>query len=106
MRGAKIAFAPTKNEENFPAYPSATVKADGSFELGTYGENDGAPEGEYVVLVEWKRAKKVKYDFFVKDNTGTFGEDLLRGAYSDRDKSPLRVTIKQGQPLNIIVPQP
>jgi hypothetical protein len=36
----------------FPA-PRAVVKEDGSFQLGTYGPADGAPAGEYKVVVQW-----------------------------------------------------
>ncbi len=33
--------------------PHATVGPDGSYTLGTYGSEDGAPAGEYAVTVEW-----------------------------------------------------
>jgi hypothetical protein len=33
--------------------PHATVGPDGSFTLGTYASEDGAPAGEYAVTVEW-----------------------------------------------------
>ena len=32
-------------------FPKATVQADGSFRIGTYEKEDGAPAGEYVILV-------------------------------------------------------
>ena len=32
-------------------FPKATVAPDGSFRIGTYEEQDGAPEGEYSILV-------------------------------------------------------
>ena len=32
-------------------YPKATVGADGSFKIGTYETEDGAPAGEYLILV-------------------------------------------------------
>jgi hypothetical protein len=50
--GAFVLFVPV----NEPAdakdpRPGAEVGEDGSFALSTYGENDGAPAGEYVVVV-------------------------------------------------------
>jgi hypothetical protein len=56
MAGARLLFNPTKD---FPAgsaqvRPQATVDADGTFEVSTYGKGDGAPEGEYRVSVSWK----------------------------------------------------
>ena len=32
-------------------YPKATVNADGSFQIGTYEQQDGAPAGEYLILI-------------------------------------------------------
>jgi len=33
--------------------PSATTDADGTFELSTRGQNDGAPAGKYAVTIQW-----------------------------------------------------
>lgn len=103
MSGARLVLNPTENEGKFPAFPTAKVNEDGTFELGTYEQNDGAPPGDYVVTLEWRKTKKPKYDYLVKE---TQGEDILRGAYSNRQTSPLRVTVKTGEPLTIVVPQP
>ncbi len=34
-------------------HPTATVGADGTFSLSTYAGQDGAPEGDYVLTVQW-----------------------------------------------------
>jgi hypothetical protein len=53
LPGANVVLAPAWTEEpNFPR-PHATVAADGSFALATYGKDDGAPAGEYKVMVTW-----------------------------------------------------
>src|SRR3954451_14894602 len=53
--GATVMFQPREAEPTDWAagYPRATVGADGKFEVSTYGENDGAPAGDYVILVTW-----------------------------------------------------
>src|SRR6185312_4564325 len=53
--GAVIMFQPEgANPDEWPVgYPRATVGADGKFEVATYGDNDGAPAGDYKVLINW-----------------------------------------------------
>ncbi len=68
--------------------PRAEVAADGSFALSTYGDNDGAPAGEYVVTVTWPGG--------VRPDGTEEPEDKLFGRYSDRTKSKLRATVKEG----------
>src|SRR5262245_17767468 len=36
-------------------HPRAVVKPDGSFAIGTYGADDGAPSGDYSLTVEWRK---------------------------------------------------
>jgi hypothetical protein len=35
-------------------YPRGYVGPDGKFQIGTYADNDGAPAGDYKVLVSWE----------------------------------------------------
>jgi tetratricopeptide (TPR) repeat protein len=78
-------------EPGFPR-PHAVVKDDGSFVLSTYGQEDGAPDGEYRVMVTW----------FVR----TPGEDYdgapsppnnLPAKYGRFDTSGLAVRIEKGK---------
>jgi hypothetical protein len=62
--------------------PRATVADDGSFDMSMYGDKDGAPAGEYTVIVMWE---------------GEGGYDKLKGQYNDPAKSKLRVTVKEGK---------
>lgn len=72
---------------NFPR-PHAFVKDDGSFVLGTYGKDDGAPAGEYRVSVQWL----VKTDK-VESEGGKLPVNLLPSKYGSFETSGLRVQI-------------
>src|SRR5687767_7734398 len=55
--GAFVALHPENATAEVPS-PRATVGPDGSFTLSTYDGNDGAPEGEYVLTVQWYKPIK------------------------------------------------
>lgn len=61
MPGAFVALHPKLPQENVPS-PRASVAADGSLKLSTYDGGDGAPQGEYVLTVEWYKPVKVGGD--------------------------------------------
>src|SRR3954451_7091566 len=54
--GATVILHPKDgNAEEWSAgFPRAKVGADGKFQASTYGENDGAPAGDYVILISWE----------------------------------------------------
>ena len=80
--GAFVLFTPVNEPADAPdPRPRANVGADGTFTLSTYGENDGAPAGNYVVAVSW-------------ENSDTH-EDKLRGRYSGA-ASRLRAKVVEG----------
>ncbi len=69
-------------EEKRPATPQGLTNENGEFQLTSFVGNDGAPEGEYVVTIEWReRSGITKQDFD--------GPDRLGGAYAkvERTKS-------------------
>jgi hypothetical protein len=70
-------------------YPRGTVSGDGSFQISTYGENDGAPEGSYRVLVTWTKPASDAETGDPEAETS----DLLRGRYGDPAVSPLEATV-------------
>jgi hypothetical protein len=65
--------------------PYAHTKADGTFALSTYAENDGAPVGEYNVRVTWP----------IAGGGPRGGPDRMQGKYADPRKTPLKVTINK-----------
>jgi hypothetical protein len=86
--GALVVFRPvtaeTEKEGWSSGYPRARVQEDGSFQLATYGKDDGAPEGEYLVLIEWRDPSQ-----------GEGSEiDLLQGIYSDPKNPRLRCKVE------------
>jgi hypothetical protein len=81
-KAAFVLFTPL-NEPPEPKdpRPRAEVKDDGSFAISTYGAEDGAPLGEYIVTVTWDDREV---------------GDKLKGRYSDSKTSTLRATVKEG----------
>jgi hypothetical protein len=76
-------------ESKSPVVPTGRVQADGSFELMTYKTGDGAPEGDYVMTVEWP-------DPQINAAQGGMPEDppdRLQGRFAKRDTSKLKTHI-------------
>ena len=86
--GAKVSLAPVARTEEGIA-SSGIVKADGTFKISTYGQEDGAPLGEYVVLIQWFKPLQGE-----DGNTG--GPNVIPRIYSDPAKSPVKITVKEG----------
>ncbi|MEK6247746.1 MAG: hypothetical protein N2C12_06165 [Planctomycetales bacterium] len=52
--GASIRFISVQpTEKTDKLLPIAVIGEDGNYALGTYGPGDGAPEGEYGVVIRW-----------------------------------------------------
>lgn len=80
--GATIVFRPTVETPDMQVpYPRATIGPDGTFQLSTYGANDGAPVGEYGFTVAW---------------AGDEGGDRLKGKYESPEKTAKTVKIVAG----------
>jgi hypothetical protein len=86
--GAAVILQPkdANREEWSEGYPRATVGADGKFQVSTYGENDGAPAGDYIILVSWEAQSPT--------NEEASGPDRLGGRYIDPTKSKLTATVE------------
>jgi len=86
--GALVILHPKENAnaaEWSGTFPHATTGPEGKFELGTYADNDGAPAGEYVVLVSWTTPNP--------QNEEASGPDKLGGRYINPDTSKLTATV-------------
>ena len=55
--GAQVIFHPVGKAGSEVVRPTGQVDSTGKFTLTTYAANDGAPEGDYQVTVEWWIAK-------------------------------------------------
>jgi hypothetical protein len=85
--GAQVVFHPVGRQLPDQAVPRATVRDDGAFLLSTFGAEDGAPEGDYVVTIQWFRIGK----------DGAPGPNVLPVRYARPDSSPLKVAVGAGR---------
>jgi hypothetical protein len=81
---------------NFPR-PRAVVGADGTFVLGTYRKDDGAPPGDYKVTVQW----------FHKANPRDMPRNVLPPRYAGAETSglTLRINKASGRKTSPLAPQ-
>lgn len=85
--GALVSFHPAgENFDRRGSRPWAKVREDGRFDVSTYGQNDGAPAGEYAVSIVWLE----------NPDAVVPGADQLAGRFADPETSTFRVTIAQG----------
>jgi hypothetical protein len=89
MEGAFVSLHPKSAPEGVPT-PRATVARDGSFTVSTYNGNDGAPEGDYVVTVQWYRPVRVGNDL-------VGGPNVLPQKYGSAETSDLIVRVAAGE---------
>ena len=84
--GAVVFFVPA-NEPPDPVdpRPHGTVQADGTFKLTTYEPDDGAPAGDYTVILLWPSDSRDEPD------------DKFFGRFADAKRSTIRYTIKAGK---------
>lgn len=66
--------------------PVATTGADGGFQISTYQAGDGAPAGDYVATVEWRKVVG-------QGGSSVPGPNVIPAKYGKRDSSPLKVTV-------------
>ena len=70
--------------------PTAHVQPDGSFEPTTFDSADGAPAGEYVVTVEWRKLINDRGEWVP-------GPNLLPAKYSNPATSGVTVMVAEGK---------
>lgn len=78
-------------------WPYGLTDENGVFKITSYNAGDGAPEGEYIVTIEWKERSGLL-------NNNFDGMDRLDGAYAnvEKNKSQPGFVIKVGrQPLQL-----
>lgn len=90
--GFAVAFHPVTAWDGAQFAPSGMTDANGDFQLHSYGENDGAPAGEYKVTFTWPK------EIAGPDpDEGKQVVDQLRGAYSNPQRSKFTVKVVEGE---------
>ena len=94
--GALVVFHPKDPafEKRIGGKPFGKGKDDGTFSLTTFAENDGAPEGEYGVTIDWQ--PKTKEAKFSLGGEGGGGASVLNPKYSTPSQPFKTVTVKKG----------
>jgi len=93
LSGALVTLHPKGATDHTAVPATGLTKDDGTFTVTT-GNQDGAPAGEYVVTVVCSRMPKNAKKGLGTGNIDT--EDVLQGAYANRDTSKIFVTLKAG----------
>lgn len=92
-QGAMVIFCPIGGSPELQKMrPSGFTDASGKFELISVNPKDGAPVGQYKVLVQWPAGSGAAGS----GSTMGTGEDRLHGRYMNLEKSPFTVEIKAG----------
>ena len=85
--GAQVVFQPVGEASAQPERPTGTVGADGSFKLQTYPHGEGAPVGEYGVIISWMPEN-------ARDLPNP--QNKLPAKYADMNSPALKATVKEG----------
>ena len=84
---ALVILTPVENAEpeHWPkGFPRGIAQDDGTFQITSYRNDDGAPAGDYIATVRWLQPLEGERELT---------EDKLSGRYSDPKTSKLRVHI-------------
>jgi len=90
--GAKVIFHPKDHSDPQALRPCGFVAEDGSFTLSSHEPGDGAPAGDYVVIVVWPDKSGEGRGPDIKQPS----RDRLRGAYSNPEKPLLQTCVANG----------
>jgi len=83
--GAFVSLHPKQATQGVPN-PRATVAKDGSFTVTTFDGNDGAPEGDYVLTVQWYKPVK-------QGNDLVGGPNVLPPKYASPRTSDVQIKV-------------
>jgi hypothetical protein len=89
LAGAQVVFVPT-HPEKVSVRPTGRTDQDGRFELTSFVARDGAPEGTYAVIVDWRRMTPGP------GGEAVAGPNLIPPRFSEEQKTELRVQIQRG----------
>ena len=86
---AQVVFLPAASPSPSAPRPTAVTDEEGRFRPSTFAQNDGAPEGEYTVLVTW-------YPLVGPKGQEEAGPNVLPPRYADPQRSPLKAVVAKG----------
>lgn len=87
--GATVVLHALNVAETSDVAPYGVVNDDGSFSISVYEPGDGAPQGDYVATIEWRK--------LVADAGGAAaGPNVLPRKYANPKSSPVRVSVANG----------
>lgn len=95
--GALVIFHPVDLSDPNAGKPLAHVDEKGDFALTTYEKNDGGPEGEYIITIQWRESSTNPF------GANKEGPDRLQGKFNNPKTSKLRFKISN-QPDNSVPP--
>lgn len=90
MPGALVSLHPKSPEGNTAPTPRGSVDATGAFTLTTYTGGDGAPEGTYVVTVQWYKPVEQQGEW-------VSGPNVLPPKYATPENSDVEVRVAAGE---------
>ena len=90
---AQVTFHPVNDNSPEAVHPVGTVDEKGGFTLTSHKQGDGAPEGEYLVTVQWFLATKPRNASAGDDYTTV---NYLPDRYGRPESSGLRATVRKG----------
>ncbi len=89
---AQVLFHPSENTPEAPR-PTGQTDDQGYFNLTTYANGDGAPEGDYAVTVTWFRV----FPTGNQRNAELVRHNVLPRRYAVPDSSRLKATVSKGE---------
>jgi 5-hydroxyisourate hydrolase-like protein (transthyretin family) len=90
--GVAIRCIPMGERDRSIPETAAFTREDGSFQLSTYEQSDGVPEGEYALTFQWGEMNLI---------TRSYVGDKLKGKYADPQNSPVRFKVEKGKPIDL-----
>lgn len=75
-----------------PTFSAAFTDAAGKFEISTYEQGDGVPEGNYALTIAWGEWNYV---------TMQYGGDKLNGKYNDPQTSTIKFEVQDGKQTDL-----
>lgn len=98
ISGARIVLHPTGSpgSERLAdcGYPRATTDADGEFTVSTRVAGDGAPCGEYALLITWPRVEQAREPGTDLSIETSVADDQFAGTFATLAGSPKRILVR------------